>query len=424
LETSASVKPFRISLVHRNVGYLSILQIANLAIPLVTLPWVLRALGAEAYGRVGFYQAIVQYLLVFVDFGFYYAGTKRIAECRHDQEAINDYFSLVQVARAGLAAAALIVAAAVMVLAPLAPGDVPIFLASLAGIAGVWLTPLWLFAGFERMGLIAIVSVVARAATIPLVFLFVREPSDAWVNALIGSLGSALAGLLTIALIVRHRLVTALRLPGVKQIVEAYRDSWHYFIVNAAAGLYAAGNIVVLGLVSTPAQVGFFTAADRIRLLSLSPITPVSSAYYPQLSRMTATDPDEARKTLRWLLWVFSAGMGAVSVGLFLLAPLIVSILMGPDFADAVPVLRILAGVPFFIGLNTVTGTLAMYVNGWKKEASRVIILCGLFNLALLAVLGSRFGAQGAAASLLTTEILVACCLGIALKRKGFSFRA
>lgn len=417
------MKRLRLSLVHRNVGYLSILQIANLAIPLITMPWVLRALGADAFGRVGFYQAIVQYLLIFVDFGFYLAGTKRIAECRGDQQAINAYFSTVQVARAGLAVAALLVAAAIVLLVPVAPGDVPIFLASLAAVAGAWLTPLWLFAGFERMGFITIVSVVVRIATIPLIFLLVREPADAWLSALIGSINSVLAGLLAVALIARYRLVTGFRLPAVREIIQAYGDAWHYFITNAAAGLYAAGNTIVLGLVSTPAQVGFFSAADRVRFLSLSPITPLSNAYYPQLSRMTATDPEGARRTLRRLLWIFSAGMAAVSLGLYLLAPWIVAILMGPDFAEAVPVLRIMAAVPFFIGLNTVFGTLAMYVNGWKREASRIIIVCGLFNLLLLALLGSRFGAEGAAASLLTTEILVCGCCLFVLRRKGFSLR-
>lgn len=408
---------------HRNVGYLSLLQIANLAIPLVTLPWVLRALGAEAYGRVAFYQAIVQYLLVFVDFGFYLEGTRRIAECRHDQKAVDAYFSLVQVARAGLAAAALLVAGAIILLVPLAPADVPIFIASLVAVVGGWLTPLWLFAGFERMGLVTIVSIVARLATIPLVFLLVRDPSDAWLSALIGSVSSVFGGLLAVVLIFRNRLVTGLRLPARREVFGAYRDAWHYFITNAAAGLYAAGNTVVLGLVSTPAQLGFFTAADRIRVLSLAPITPLSNAYYPQLSRMTATDPEAARRTLRRLLWVFSGGMGAVSVALYLLAPWIVALVMGPDFAEAVPVLRIMAAVPFVIGLNTVFGSLAMYVNGWKREASRIIIGCGLINLLLLALLGSRFGAQGAAASLLATEILVACCLVTVLSRKGFSLR-
>jgi hypothetical protein len=38
-------------------------------------------------------------------------------------------------------------------------------------------------------------------------------------------------------------------------------------------------------------------------------------------------------------------------------------------------------------------------------------------------LLGSRFGAQGAAASLLMTEMLVTCCCLIVLRRKGFSLR-
>lgn len=412
---------FRLPLVHRNVGYLSLLQVANLAVPLVTMPWVLRSLGAEAFGRVGFYQAIVAFLLLLVDFGFYLAATKRIAEIRTDQRAVDIYFSVVQFARGGLAILALLIGLAILLLVPVIEGDVLIFLAAMAALAGTWLTPMWLFAGFERMRFVAIISVTVRLASIPFVFFLIHDPADAWLYALIGSATTLAAGLLAVWLIIKHKLVTRLHRPSLGMLAEAYRDAWHHFVVNAAASLYAAGNTVILGLVSTPYQLGLFSAADKVRVLSLTPIAPVSNSYYPLLSRLTAEDPNEARRVLRRLLWVFSAGMAVVSVGLYLLAPWIVAIIMGPDFAAAVPVLRIMALVPFFIGLNTVFGTLALYVNGWKREASRVIVTCGLFNLPILAFLGMRFGAQGAAGSLLVTEVLVTCCLLLVLRRKGFS---
>jgi O-antigen/teichoic acid export membrane protein len=90
---------------------------------------------------------------------------------------------------------------------------------------------------------------------------------------------------------------------------------------------------------------------------------------------------------------------------------------MGAAFEEAVGIIRIMAAVPFVIGINTVVGSLGMMATGMHKQASRIILICGAVNLSLLALLGYRFGASGAAASLLITETLVAIVLSITFLR-------
>lgn len=47
-----------------NFGYLSLLQICNLLIPLITYPYLVNVLGEEVYGTIVYAQAIVTYLSV------------------------------------------------------------------------------------------------------------------------------------------------------------------------------------------------------------------------------------------------------------------------------------------------------------------------------------------------------------------------
>lgn len=399
----------------RNVGYMSLVQVANLLIPLLTLPQVLRALEPSGYGKLALYQAIAQYLILLVDFGFYLGATKAIALVRDDRAAITTHFWVVQIARGLLAVLAIVLGLIMMATVASIRADAPIYLASLVAVFGTLLVPLWLFAGVERMGYAAVPVVIGRAVTVPLIFLFVHDPGDIWKAALINSAGVVLGGVGCLAAAWRTGLVRRWIRPTWVQIRNAYADAWHYFITMAAASFYSASTPVLLGIVSTSVQVGYFSAADRVRIISLTPLQPISNAYYPVLSRLFGDDPQTWRNLLRRLFWLVMGGMLLVSGALWLLAPRIIGLLMGPSFAATAPVLRIMAGVPLVIGINTVLGTLGMLSAGLKKETSRVILVSGIVNIGLLSWLGHRHGALGAATALLLTETLVAVLLGILL---------
>jgi O-antigen/teichoic acid export membrane protein len=404
----------------RNVMFLSMMQGATMLIPLITLPWVLRALQPEAFGAYAFAQALVQYLVIFVDFGFSLAATKRVAELRDDQASLEHYFWTVQAARAILTGLALALAAPLILFVPGLNQIAPILWASLPVLLGGILFPVWLFSGLERLGLVSFATIAARLIAILPIFLFVHTPDDAWVAALIASGSAIVAGLISLWLLVRYGFIRTWVRPSTRDIWNSYKDAWHLFVSGSAVSLYGASNSFVLGVINTHVQVGLFTAADRLRAVAVTPIVPVSSAYFPRLSRMMMQDQDGASRLIRRLLIVLGTGMGVVSISLFAAAPLIVELVMGDAFEEAVPVLRILAGIPFLVGLNTVLGSLTMINLGLKREFSRILLLCGLFNLAMLLALGGPFGAQGAAASLLITEILVTAWTAVYLARRGF----
>jgi len=53
-----------------NVASLFLVQLANYAMPLITLPWLTRTLGPDGFGRLSFCTAINAYLVLLCDFGF------------------------------------------------------------------------------------------------------------------------------------------------------------------------------------------------------------------------------------------------------------------------------------------------------------------------------------------------------------------
>ncbi len=402
----------------QNVFYMSLVQIAGLLLPLLTFPWMTRALQPEGLGTYAFALAFLSYFQVLVDFGFGLAGTKKVAEIRDNNDALDRYFWAAQSVRALLCVLACAVTLAITFVVPDLRRIYPVVLASLPLLLGSLLFPHWLFAGLERLGLVSVANITARLLSVPAVFLFVHSPSDAWVAALIVSLSGVVGGLIAVWLIMRNGLVGRFILPRAADLRHVFSDAFHLFLSSASVQLYAATNSFVLGLVSSPAQVGLFSAGDRVRGLSVAPIVPVSTAYFPRVSRAVSEDPVAARRLLRKLLVFLAVGMGCMSVGIFVTADYIVHLLMGPSFNDAVPVLRIMSAIPFVVAVNTVLGSLTMINFGLKKQFTLILMICGALNVGLLLVLASAYGAIGAASAVLITEVGVTLWMGIYVWRR------
>lgn len=409
-------------------GALSLLlvQIANFALPLVTFPYLLRVLGPKQFGLLVFSQAIMAYCVLLTDYGFNLTGTKAIAEHRSDKAMCSRIFWEILVTKSCLAVASFLVVTVLVLLIPQFSEMAVLIYACFPLVIGTVMFPQWLFQGMERLGFVSLSVILARLATIPLTFSLVHEQSDAWLAALINSSAPVVSGMIAVAIILRYRLIgrMSVSLPG---IMKSLRDGWHVFISSAAISLYTTTNTVVLGLIAGPIQVGYFAAADKIRAAAQSLISPLGNAVYPRVSALMAVDHASAFQLIRRLLLVQGGATFMISVGLFILAPWVVHIAMGSGYERSVDVLRIMAFLPFIIGLSNVFGIQTMLTLGMKRLFSRILIGSGILNLLMLIPLSWSMGSQGAGIAVLITETAVTVVMAVLLFKKKipvFFFRA
>ena len=82
-----------------NFAYLSLLQVAGYAFPLITMPYLARVIGVEGFGRIAFASAIMVWIQTVADWGFNYTATRDVAKNREDKDKVSDIFSRVLWAR-------------------------------------------------------------------------------------------------------------------------------------------------------------------------------------------------------------------------------------------------------------------------------------------------------------------------------------
>jgi O-antigen/teichoic acid export membrane protein len=404
--------------IKRNVASLGLLQAANYLLPLLVVPYLGRVLGAQAYGRLAFAQAIIQYFVLLSDYGFNLSATRRVAVHRSDPEQLSAIFWTTIATKMLLALVGLVALALISSCSPMVRESRALLACAYSAVVGTVLFPVWFFQGIERMSLVTFPMLAARFTIIPLTFVLVKTPAHSALMAAIQGGSVVGAGVIAQVLIYRGELVRWVR-PTWKGIWTALVDGWHVFLSLAAVSLYSNTNTVLLRIAAGEKAVGYFAAANQIRIAAGGLATPISQAVYPRISALMARSKEEGFALIRKVLVIQGSGMLAVSTALLVGAPIVVRLLLGVHFGPAVQVLRWLAPLPFVVGLSNVFGIQTLIPLGMKDVLTRILVGAGVLNVMLVFVLSHGLGETGTAIGVLATEVGVTVTMGAVLLQRG-----
>ncbi|UTV79984.1 flippase [Acidithiobacillus sp. YTS05] len=401
-----------------NMASLFTLQGANYLLPLIIVPYLVRVLGPENFGRVAFAQAFIQYFVVMTDYGFNLSATRTVALVRDDPEKLSNLFSAVMIVKTALMALGFGIMLLIVLLVPSFAKNWSLYTLVYLIVLGNVLFPTWLFQGLERMRHITIFTILARMLSVIAIIALVHKQSDYLLAAALQASGMVIAGLLALVSLTR---LAPLRLqwPGVVQLREVVVDSWHLFVYNSVTTIYANTNIFFLGILTNPVAVGYFSAADKIVQAVRGLVGPISQAVYPHITLLKSRSDGDALVFIRTLLRLQGAAMFALSLALFLFAVPIVGVLLGNQFQESVILVKWMAVLPFILGLSNVLGIQTMLIFGMKKNLSHIYLTTSIFSIFLLVLLIYWFGAQGAAISVVISEIVLLARMAMTLANNG-----
>jgi polysaccharide transporter, PST family len=131
------------------------------------------------------------------------------------------------------------------------------------------------------------------------------------------------------------------------------RESMPYLAGALAIMVYTRIDAVLLAWLSTPRETGRYAAAVKIsELVTFLPVA-IGAALAPRILQRHGQDRNHALLMIRqWIFRLVVLG-GAITIGIWSLAPLLIRTLFGPDYSSSAIVLRIhvLALVTVFAGI-------------------------------------------------------------------------
>jgi O-antigen/teichoic acid export membrane protein len=398
----------------KNFLSLSVLHAANYVVPLVTMPYLTRTLGAGGFGRLAIAQAVVQYFVILVDFGFGWSSSRLAALHKDDPLQISSVFWSTMYAKGVLVGASL----ALLGIGSAfhwAEGLRPAIWANSLAILGAWLFPSWFFQGLERMTTISLINILTRASSVPLIFYFVRTREDLVWAAFIPGLTVLFAGLIGL----RAALKLGLSRPPAfrfRAARERLFEGLPIFLSVAGVSLYSTTNVILLGFVAPPQVVGYFAGADKIRVAAIGLIPQMTNAVFPKAVKSSRDSVLSLVQAFRKFFPQIALGV-AIFLFLFLGSWMIVPLVLGRAMSPAIAILQVLSVLGLVIPFNHILGINILVARGYSKPFSQALLLGGLSNFAFMPMLGGHFGAMGAAVALVLVEIVVFASLLVAYGR-------
>lgn len=401
-----------------NIAALGVVQVSNYLIPLITLPYLTRVLGAEAFGKVVFAQVVMAYFVMLVDYGFSWSATRHVAAQRDDRDAISKIFVATWAAQWLLVLLSAVLATALVLLNERLRSDAWLYATAFTTVIGTVLFPIWFLQGLERLQVVAGLQLLTRLLGIVPIFLFVQKPEDgAWVLLIQG--GSAIAGGILALKWIQRKSLVSWRSPNWSNILTALREGGALFGSRVSISLYTTFVPIVLGWLAGPIALAYFNMADKLRRAAQSLLGPLSQALFPRMSYLVATHDIGAFALIKRSACMVILIGGLASLTLFLMADWLVLIVGGNEFKPAALVLRWMSPLPLVIGLSILFGVQIMIPRNLNKTFNSILLTAGIGCTFMVWPLSNSHGAIGAAATMTITELWVTLAMYLCLKRKN-----
>lgn len=402
LESKPSIK------VHSNfynivMGFL--LKVSQVLFPLITFPYVSRVLLAEGVGRVNFAQSTLSLLSTLAMLGIPIYGIKACAKVRDDKVRLATTVKELLVINSFSMVVSYILLVVCILFIDKIRTDLILFAVMSMTIAFTVFGVEWFYQAIEQYDYITIRSIIVKALSVILMFIIVQDAGDVVQYGFIVVLGTVGSNILNIIRL--HRFVS-LKSAEKMNLRHHLKPILTLFAFSATTTFYTSLNTVMLGLLKSDAEVGFFSAADKIKGLGTQIVTVASSVLLPRSAYLLEQGRKDEFYSLIKSSLQFSLVISCPMIALCILnAYQLIMILSGSGFMPAIPVMQIEIIATMFIGMTNVIGV-QLFISMDSEKYVFHSTLCGaIAGIILNSLLIPILGASGAAISSVAAEAIV-----------------
>lgn len=323
----------------KNTVMLYLMTIAKIILPLVLLPYLTRVLSKEAYGVVSYVKAVMQYMQLFVDFGFMLSATKDIVLLRHDKTRLSQEVSEVLYARIILVVISFFILCITIDSFTVLSDNILFTLLSFIPVALSCFFMDFLFRGLEEMHILTIRFITMRGMSTLLSFFVIKSSSDLLWIPILEIIGSLFACAL-VYFELEKRMIYICRVNFTSAFIKI-RESAVYFFSDMASTTFSILNTVLIGVYFTLEQIADWSVALQIVSGIQTLYSPIIGAIYPHMVRT---------KDLRIIKKCLYFVMPLIVIGCILLSLLsnnVLQIIGGVKYTSASPL--VLSFIPLLL---------------------------------------------------------------------------
>ena len=389
----------------KNAAYNFIKAFLNLAFPVISFPYASRVLMPSGIGKVNFINSFIDYFVLLAGLGIGSYATREAARIRDNKNSLDTFSSQILTINAiSTIISYAILAIAFFLTQKLHEYKVLLVICStkiLFSATGVT----WLYAAEEEYRYITIRSAIFQAFSLIFLFTFVRKPEDYTLYAMMGvisNVGSNICNFLYARKFISIRLTLKVNLK------KHFRSIMIFFGESCASKIHTALDSVMLGFMLNDTSVGYYSAAQKIKVLVTQMITSITGTLTPRSSWYLEMNDKKGYQQM-----VQKAGNVAcffsipAAIGIMAIARPLIMFFSGEAYLPVLPSMLILAP-------SVVTGSISSFLfnviltpNRLEKYSLQAQIIGSSLNILLNAIFIPFWGVFGASLSTMIVELTI-----------------
>lgn len=382
-----------------------ILTMSSFIFPLITFPYVSRILGADGNGKIQMATSFVAYFLLISQLGIPTYGIKACAAFRDDRKALSKTAHELLIISIATTAISYVLFFILLGFIPQLQGERLLYIITCSSVMLSALGVEWLFKATEQYSYITVRSLVFKLIGVAAMFLLVHQESDYQIYAAItvfASYGSALMNLTQLSKYID------LKPMGGYNIRQHLKPVLILFAYTCATTVYSNMASVMLGFMTTDADVGYYAVSIKLKNILVSIVTALGAVLLPRVSYYYKQGKlDDFWKTINRSMHVVLLMAAPMALYCMLVAAPAIRFLAGDGYAQSIqPMIWIMPSL-LFIAATYVIGIEVLIPSGKESIVLIASAVAAVVDIIVNALLIPSMKATGAAIGTLVAEAVV-----------------
>lgn len=389
-------------------------QLLLVIMPLLTLPYLSRVIGAEGIGVYSFNNSIISYFMLFAVLGTGIYGQREIAYHQDDKDKASKIFWEIQTLRT---VSTIISVIFLLIFVFFFGREKIILLILVPSLLNVLFDISWFWNGLEQFAFMTKRFIVLKLLYLISVFIFVKKAQDVY---------------LYIALEVCFSLFSNLSLwPHLRKYIHKvkkikpfrhFKAVFYLFIPSLAIQLYTVLDKTMLGLfaINGYAENGYYEQAQGFIKSCLVLVTSLVTVMSPAVSYCHARKDYDRMKIYLYnsyrYVWFVTILLSIVT---YSIAPYFIPLYLGPGYDKVILLVQTCCPLFMIIGLSNITGLQYFIPCDKIKEHTCSLIVGSCVNIVLNLLLIPYLQSVGASLASVIAELSVTITQFVLVTRFG-----
>lgn len=388
----------------KNYAYNLIIEVLNIAIPFIMMPYLARTIGADGVGVYSYTSSIVSYFSLFIGLGMAGYGRRLVSMKRDNKSEISKIFWELMLLRTFMFG---IVLTLYLLFLMFYRQYIELHVIMIITLLSTWLSVGWFFNGLENFRITTVRGTITKLITVLFTVSFVKSKED----LLIYVLGMGIIGLFG-SICVLLQVKKYIEKPVWKELkpFSHLKETLVFFIPAVATSIYTILDKTMLGfIVGDEFESGFYEQAYHLVggvnsiTISLNVVVGTRISYLFAQNKI-----EEIKKRMDNSIRLVFLLTIPLFIGFNTLLDDFIPLFLGDGYDKVCPLAHIMSILIIVIGISNCLGGQLLSPTNQRKRSAIVICVGAVINFILNCILIPRFASIGAAMASVIAESVIA----------------